>query len=60
MDKQHITYKYRQLAGYMLQLMPITAALYINNDTLKPITTQDFTGQTTTLSTGQTYGFPCS
>ena len=58
----HYVHKYRQLAGYTLQLAPITAALYINmvQQTIKLITTRDFTGQITTLVTGQTYRFPCS
>ena len=55
----HYVHKYRQLAGYTLQLAPITAALYINTiqQTIKLIKTRDFTGQITTLVTGQTYRF---
>ena len=58
----HCIHKYRQLAGYTLQLAPITAALYINTiqQTIKLITTRDFTGQITTLVTRQTCRFPCS
>ena len=58
----HYIHKYRQLAGYTLQLAPITAALYINTiqQTIKLITTRDFTRQITTLVTRQTYRFPCS
>ena len=38
----HYIHKYRQLAGYTLQLAPITAALYINmiQQTIKLITTR--------------------
>ena len=64
MNKQHITFTNSrvQLAGYTLQLAPITAALYINTiqQIIKLITTRDFTGQITTLVTRQTYRFPCS
>ena len=62
----HYIHKYRKLAGYTLQLAPITAALYINTiqqtnkQTIELITTRDFTGQITTLVTRQTYRFPCS